>query len=185
MVFTVAASQGCEAKLHQELDTVLGGQLPTLDDLDQLTYTRMVLTESLRLYPPAWLMSRRNLEAYHVGDDVLPARRLILMSPYLTQRDPRFYNAPEQFQPERWRQHPSGPKYAYFPFGGGPRQCIGEGFAWMEGMLVLATLAQQWNMQLVPGHPVDLKPLITLRPKAGMRMTVSRRESCRTPGAPT
>jgi cytochrome P450 len=162
-----------EAKLHAELDTVLGGRLPSLDDLDRLSYTRMVLTESLRLYPPAWLMTRRNLDAYGLGGPILPARTLILISPYLTQRDPRFFDAPEQFQPERWAQNFSGPKFAYFPFGGGPRQCIGEGFAWMEAMLVLSTLAQQWRMQMVPGHPVGVKPLVTLRPKAGMHMTLS------------
>ncbi len=174
-----------EAKLHRELETVLGGRLPVLDDLDQLTYTRLVLTESLRLYPSAWLMSRRNLEAYEVGDYVLPARRFILLSPYLTQRDPRFYDAPEQFWPERWEQRPSGPKFAYFPFGGGPRQCVGEGFAWMEGMLIMATLAQRWGMRLVPDHPVESKPLVTLRPRAGMRMTLSQRASCRTSRTPT
>jgi len=163
-----------EAKMHEELDAVLKGRLPSLDDLDRLTYTRMVLTESLRLYPPAWLMTRRNLEAYPLGNDTLPARTFILLSPYLTQRDPRFFEAPEQFQPERWAQGYSGPKFAYFPFGGGPRQCIGEGFAWMEGLVVLATLAQQWRMRLVPGHPVGVKPLVTLRPEAGMRMTLTR-----------
>ena len=162
-----------EAKLHAELDTVLGGRLPSLDDLDRLSYTRMVLTESLRLYPPAWLMTRRNLDAYDLGGPILPARTLILISPYLTQRDPRFFDAPEQFRPERWAQNFSGPKFAYFPFGGGPRQCIGEGFAWMEAILVLSTLAQQWRMQMVPGHPVGVKPLVTLRPKAGMHMTLS------------
>jgi cytochrome P450 len=161
-----------EAKMHDELDAVLKGRLPAFDDLDRLTYTRMVLTESLRLYPPAWLMTRRNLEAYDLGDYLLPARTFILISPYLTQRDPRFFEAPEQFQPERWAQGYSGPKFAYFPFGGGPRQCIGEGFAWMEGLLVLATLAQRWRLQLVPGHPVGVKPLVTLRPEAGMRMSL-------------
>ncbi|ETW93232.1 MAG: hypothetical protein ETSY1_40115, partial [Candidatus Entotheonella factor] len=166
-----------EAKLHTELREVLGDRLPTFDDLDRLTYTRMVLTESLRLYPPAWLMTRRNLEAYDLGGYTLPARTFILISPYLTQRDPRFFDAPEQFQPERWSLNPSGPKYAYFPFGGGPRQCIGEGFAWMEGMLILATLAQQWTMQLVPGHPVGIQPLVTLRPKAGMRMTLAKHQA--------
>jgi len=162
-----------ESKMHDELDAVLKGRLPALDDLDRLTYTRMVLTESLRLYPPAWLMTRRNLEAYDLGNYTLPARTFILISPYLTQRDPRFFETPEQFQPERWAQDYSGPRFAYFPFGGGPRQCIGEGFAWMEGMLVLATLAQQWRMQLVPGHPVGVKPLVTLRPEAGMRMILA------------
>jgi cytochrome P450 len=157
------------------LGTVLGSRLPTLDDLGHLTYTRTVLTESLRLYPPAWLMTRRNVDAYDVGGYVLPARTFILMSPYLTHRDPRFFDAPEQFQPERWAQSQSGPKFAYFPFGGGPRQCIGEHFAWMESILVLATLAQQWKLQLLPGHPVGVKPLVTLRPKAGMHMTVSQR----------
>lgn len=164
-----------EARMHDELDAVLGGRLPSFDDLDRLTYTRMVLSESLRLYPPVWLMTRRNLEAYDLGGYRLPARTLILISPYLTQRDPRFFEAPEQFQPERWTRNDSGPKFAYFPFGGGPRQCMGEGFAWMEGILVLATLAQQWRLHLVPGHPVGVKPLVTLRAKAGMRMSVSPR----------
>jgi cytochrome P450 len=167
-----------EAKMHDELDTVLGGRLPTLDDLDRLTYTRMVLSESLRLYPPAWLMTRRNLEAYDLGAYTLPARTFILISPYLTQRDPRFFEEPERFQPERWSSASSrGPKFAYFPFGGGPRQCIGEGFAWMEGVLVLATLGQRWHMQLVPGHPVGVKPLVTLRPQAGMRMTLVQHQA--------
>ncbi len=163
-----------EAVMHEELGEVLGGRLPALDDLDRLAYTRMVLTEALRLYPPAWLMTRRNLAPYDLGGYTLPGRTFILLSPYLTQRDPRFFDAPEQFQPERWAQGHNGPKFAYFPFGGGPRQCIGEGFAWMEGILVLATLAQQWRMQLVPGHPVDVRPLVTLRPRAGMRMTLSQ-----------
>ncbi len=174
--FLLSQHPEVETKLHEELHAVLSGRLPALDDLDHLTYTRMVLSEALRLYPPAWLMTRRNLEAYEVGGHLLPARTFILLSPYLTQRDPRYFDAPEQFRPERWAQSHSGPKFAYFPFGGGPRQCIGEGFAWMEGILVLATLAQQWRMQLVPGHPVGLWPLVTLRPKAGMRMTLVQHE---------
>ena len=165
-----------EVKMRDELSAALAGRLPTFDDLEHLTYTRMILSETLRLYPPAWLMTRRNLEAYDLGDYLLPPRTFILISPYLTQRDSRFFEAPEQFQPERWAQTYSGPKFAYFPFGGGPRQCIGEGFAWMEGMLVLATLAQQWRLRLPPGHPVDLKPLVTLRPKGGMPMTLSQQK---------
>ena len=165
-----------ETKMRDELNATLAGRLPTLDDLEQLTYTRMVLSETLRLYPPAWLMTRRNLEAYDLGDYVLAARTFILISPYLTQRDPRFFEAPEHFQPERWAQDDSSPKFAYFPFGGGPRQCIGEGFAWIEGMLALATLAQQWRLQLPPGHVVDLKPLVTLRPTGGMPMTLSQQK---------
>ena len=165
-----------ETKLHAELATVLGGRVPTDADLPRLSYTRMVLTEALRLYPPAWLMTRRTLVAYELGGYTVPAGTFLMLSPYVTHHDARFFPNPEVFDPERWAapaatRHPHG---AYFPFGGGPRQCIGEGFAWMEGLLLLATLAQQWQLRLVPGHRVVLQPLVTLRPKGGMPMTLRR-----------
>jgi cytochrome P450 len=108
---------------------------------------------------------------------VAAARSILIMSPYIIQRDARYYAEPERFNPDRWTPEfkASLPKFAYFPFGGGPRQCIGETFAWMELILIVATIAQRWDLRLVPGHPVELQPLITLRAKHGMRMTVTRR----------
>ncbi len=175
--YLLAHNPEAEAQLHAELDTVLGGRLPTVDDMPRLPYTRMVLAETLRLYPPAWIIGRRTIEAYEVGGYALPAQAIVVMSPYLTQRDARFFSDPAAFQPQRWTPalEAALPKFAYFPFGGGARQCIGESFAWMEGTLALATLAQQWQMRLVPHHRVALKPQLTLRPKYGMRMIVQRR----------
>ena len=149
----------------------------TFDDLSALPYTRMVLAESMRLYPPAWAIGRRALEPFEARGYTIPARSIVLMSQYITHRDPRHFPDPERFDPERWT--PEGqaarPKFSYFPFGGGARVCIGEQFAWMEGILLIATLAQHWKMSLEPGHPVDVQPLITLRPRHGMRMQLSRR----------
>ncbi len=163
--------------MQAELQTVLGGRLPTAEDLPQLRYTRMVLSEALRLYPPAWLMTRRAREEVEIGDYRFPQGTFFLISPYITHRDPRSFVHPEAFVPTRWAAPPDAalPRYAYFPFGGGPRQCLGEGFAWMEGLLVLTTVAQTWRMQLVPGHPVEPRALVTLRPKAGIHVQLERR----------
>lgn len=166
-----------EAELHAELDRVLGGRMPTADDLSQLVYTRMVFAESLRLYPPSYIIPRQAVDAFTIGDYTIPGGSLVLMSPYLMHRDPRFYPSPEEFNPRLWENHSKSqnPKYAYFPFGGGPRSCIGESFAWMEGILVLATIAQKWRLHLVPDHPVELLQLINLRPKYGMKMILQSR----------
>ncbi len=168
-----------EAKLHAELDAVLAGRLPTNDDATRLQYTEMVFAEAIRLYPPAWILGRRALNDYEVATYVLPAGAIIFMSPFVMHRDPRYFPHPFVFDPMRWLHEAKElrPRFAYFPFGGGPRQCIGEGFAWMEGVLLIATLAQKWRMRLVPGHPVELQPLVTLRPKYGMRMMLERRGS--------
>jgi cytochrome P450 len=141
----------------------------------------MVLSESMRLYPPAWIIGRRVLQPYEVGGYVVPANARVLMSQYVMHRDPRYFEQPEQFNPQRWRddQPNERPKFAYFPFGGGPRLCIGESFAWMEGVLLLATIGQHWQMRLAPNHSVAPEPLITLRPKHGMRMTMKRRSQNR------
>lgn len=162
-----------EAKLHQELDDVLSGRLPTFEDLNQLSYTRLVLMESMRLYPPAWAIARRPLSDYQLTEDYrVPKGAAIIMSQYIVQRDPRYYLDPDRFWPERWESNlkNNNPKFAYFPFSGGPRNCIGEAFAWMEGTLLIATLAQKWKFRLVSGHPVEPEPLITLRPKYGLKM---------------
>ncbi len=166
-----------EARLHAEVDAALAGRKAGFDDLPLLPYTRMVLAESMRLYPPAWAIGRRAINSFKARDFTIPERSVVLMSQYITHRDPRFFPDPERFDPERWtaEAQPSRPKFSYFPFGGGSRVCIGEQFAWMEGILLVATLAQQWKMRLVPGHPVDIQPLITLRPRHGMRMRVERR----------
>jgi cytochrome P450 len=165
-------------RFHAEVDEVLGGRLPALDDLPRLPYTEMVLAESMRLYPPAWAMGRRALRDFALGPYWLPARTTVLMSQYVTHRDPRYYPDPLRFDPERFTPQAKGarPRLTYFPFGAGPRQCIGESFAWMEGVLALATIGQKWSLRLQPGHKVEPQPLITLRPKHGLRMRVEQRE---------
>jgi cytochrome P450 len=137
----------------------------------------MVFAESMRLYPPAWVFGRRALEAFSLGRYRLPARSLILLSPYVVHHRADFYPDPERFIPERWtpEEKEKRPKFSYFPFGGGPRACIGEGFAWMEGVLVLATIAQKWRLRLAQEARVVPEPLITLRPKYGMPMILEAR----------
>ena len=167
-----------EARLHAEIDSVLNGNLPTADDVARLRYTEMVFAEAMRLYPPAWLIGRRALNDYPIDKYTIPARSIILMSPYVMQHDARYYPEPEKFDPERWKPgaREARPKFSYFPFGGGPRVCIGEPFAWMEGVLLIATIAQKWKMRLAAGQQIAMQPMITLRPKFGMRMQMERRE---------
>ena len=166
-----------EARLHAEIDSALGDRLPGADDVARLPYTRMVLAESMRLYPPAWIVGRRALGPFDANGYEIPARSIILLSQYVVHRDPRWFPDPERFDPERFTpdHQASRPKFAYFPFGGGPRVCVGEQFAWMESVILLATIAQRWKLRVVAGHPVALQPIITLRPKFGMRMTIERR----------
>ena len=165
-----------EAAFHAELDRALGDRLPSFEDLPQLRYTESVFAEALRLYPPAWGIGRRALEDYPVGDFLIPSRSVVLMSPYVVHRDPRWFPDPLAFRPERWLADDSSrPKFAYFPFGGGARVCIGERFAWMEGTLLLAAIGQRWRLRLESGHRVETHARITLRPKHGMRMVAERR----------
>jgi len=137
----------------------------------------MVLAESLRLYPPAWAMGRYARNDFALGDFFLPARTTLLTSQFILHRDPRYFPDPLGFNPERFSPEAKArrAKFTYFPFGAGARQCIGESFAWMEGVLILATLAQKWKLKLVPGHRVEPQPLITLRPKYGMMMQLEPR----------
>lgn len=175
--YLLSQNPDCEARFHEELDSVLGGEVPGLDDVPRLRYTENVVAESLRLYPPAWAMGRYARNDFALGDYFLPARTTVLISQFVTHRDPRFFSDPLRFDPERFSAENKARrmKFTYFPFGAGPRQCIGESFAWMEASLVLATLAQKWKLKLVPGHKVEPQPLITLRPRFGMRMQIERR----------
>ena len=174
LVSTVAE---VEARLHEEVDRALQGRLPTVADIPRLPYVERVVTEAMRLYPPAWLIGRRALQDYPIADYVAPARSIFVMSPYVLQRDARYFADPERFDPGRWTpEFRAGlPPFAYFPFGGGPRRCIGDSFAWMELVLVLSTLAQRWQLRLVPGHPVVPQPVVTLRIKNGLKMKVQAR----------
>ncbi len=166
-----------EAKLHEEIDAVLQGGLPTIADIPKLTYTRMVLMETMRLYPPVWTMSRRPTVDLAIGGFTIPAWSFIVISPFIVHRDPRFFPDPEKFDPMRWTPQETAqrPKFSYFPFGGGSRQCIGERFAMTEATLVIATIAQKWRLLPVAGRNVELEPLITLRPKLGMLMKMQKR----------
>ncbi|MDQ2856785.1 MAG: cytochrome P450, partial [Acidobacteriota bacterium] len=167
-----------ESRLHAELDEVLSDRLPTVEDAGRLPYTEMVLTESMRLYPPAWALGRMALNDFEIGGYRIPKRSLVLMSQYVMHRDSRYFPDPDRFDPTRWttEARETRPQFSYFPFGGGSRRCIGEGFAWMEGILLLATLAQRWQLRLAPDQIIALRPVITLRPKHGMRMTARRRK---------
>ncbi len=175
--YLLSQNPEAEAKLHKELVQVLGGRVPTVEDVERLPYTRQVLSESMRLFPPAWIIGREAQADYPVGGYVLPAGSTILMSQWVMHHDARFYPDPLRFDPGRWTPEAAAarPKFAYFPFGGGPRVCIGEPFAWMEGILILATLAQQWQMRLDPRQVIALLPQVTLRPKYGMKMRLQKR----------
>jgi cytochrome P450 len=166
-----------EATLHAELNHVLGGRKPTFADLPALTFTEAIVKETLRLYPAAYIIAREPQEDVCVGCYAVPRGRPILIAPYVTHRDPRWFDEPNAFKPERWLDDLEKrlPKLAYLPFGGGPRICIGNAFAMMEARLILATVAQRFQLRLAPGRRVEMDPLVTLRPKHGMPMVVQAR----------
>jgi cytochrome P450 len=166
-----------QEQLHAELDQVLAGRIPTVEDLPQLTYTRMVLEEVMRLYPPAWLLMRRAIQDDEIDGYHIPANSYILWSPYLSHRHPDFWEKPEQFYPEHFSAELSAtrPRHASMPFSSGPRICIGNTFAMTEMQLILATIAQQYRVSLASGYHVGLEPLLTLRPKNGVLVSIERR----------
>jgi cytochrome P450 len=175
--FLLGQNPEAETRMHAEIDTVLGDRLPTLDDMPRLEYTGMVLAESMRLYPPAWAMGREVLEDVAIGPYRLQKGTMVFFSQFIVQRDARWFPEPESFRPERHTAEARAgrPRFAYFPFGGGGRQCIGESFAWMEATLALATIAQRWRLELIPGQTIELQPKITLRPKQGIRVKADAR----------
>lgn len=175
--YLLSENPEAEAALHDELDRVLDGRRPTVDDLPRLTLARRVLAESMRLYPPAWLIGRRALGNWEADGYRIPAGSIVFMSPWVVHRDPRWWPDPDRFDLDRWTPEAEAarPRFTYFPFGGGPRLCIGEGFAWMEGTLLIAGIARDWRLRRAPGQAVDVLPRVTLRPRYGMRMTLERR----------
>ena len=174
----LARHPAVEAKLHAELDAVLGDRAPTLDDLPKLRYTGHLITESLRLYPAAWGMARLAVEDHEIAGYAVTKGMGVAMAQWVVHRDPRWYDAPEEFRPERWEADllKRLPRFAYFPFGGGPRQCIGNAFALMEAALILATIARKFRLLLVANHPVVPLASITLRPRHGVRVTLESRQ---------
>jgi cytochrome P450 len=171
-----------EEKLLAELNTVLGdpqngARLPRWEDLPKLEYTRRVFAEAMRLYPPAYATARIAKHDDEIAGCPIPAGSTVILSQFVTHRDPRFWPDPYQFDPDRFSPEAEAerPKFAYFPFGGGPRRCIGEPFAWMEGQLLLATIAHRYRIAVQPGYAPELQPLITLRPKGGMPVIVYKR----------
>lgn len=176
--YLLSQNPEAEAKLHEEVDQVLSEPGESAMALfGKLVYTRRVISETLRLFPPAHTLARELQEDMTLGPYRIEKGATIVFCPYIMHRDARYWPEPERFDPDRWtpEEEEKRPKFAFFPFGGGPRICIGEQFAWMEGVLALARLARDWRAKLVPGHPVDTFPLITLRPRHGMAMTLHRR----------
>jgi cytochrome P450 len=174
--YLLSTHPDAESRLHAELDAVLGGRLPRTDDLPQLAYTRMVIEEALRLYPPAWAILRRAIDDDHIGPYRIRPGTTIFISPYAIHRHPAFWENPEAFDPERFTPERSAGRshFAYLPFGGGPRRCIGNMFALTEAQLILATVAQRYRLRVVPGHTVEPMPLITLRLCGGLPVRAER-----------
>lgn len=159
-----------QARVHAEVDDVVRGPLPQPSDLDRLPTCRAVIAEALRLFPPSWAMGRQGVDDHHVGGKVIPAGDLVVLPQWVVHRDPRWWPEPDRFDPDRWSAGTTQgrPRWAYFPFGAGVRMCIGEGFAWTEGVLALAVIARSWRLRPVPERPLQLEPLITLRPRRGL-----------------
>jgi cytochrome P450 len=173
--FLLAQHPEIESRLKAELKNVLNGRSPNFADLQHLRYTEMIVKESMRLYPPAWLISREAKRDLEINGYPIRKGAQVLMSQWVMHRDPRYFDRPDKFDPERWasEQIKALPKFAYFPFGGGPRLCIGNSYAMMEAVLILATAAQRFHMTLAPDQNITPLPSITLRPKNGVKIIVS------------
>lgn len=165
-------------RLDAELDGVLAGRIPNAADVPNLPFCQQVIQEALRLYPPVWLLSRRSVGEDQLGEFDVPAGTLVCVSPYILHRDERFWERPQDFDPDRFSEARSvgRPDYAYIPFSGGPRHCIGRHLAMLEAQLVLATIRQRVRVTLVEGHPIEPEALVTLRPRHGVLATVAPRD---------
>ncbi|MBZ0288893.1 MAG: cytochrome P450, partial [Anaerolineae bacterium] len=178
-IYLLAQHPEIAAKLRAEVDQALGGRAATLDDLANLSYTEMIVKEAMRLYPPAWGTSRELIDDVTINGHTIAKGNVIIMSFHALHRDARWWDEPERFQPERFQPENEKKlhKYAYLPFGAGPRVCIGNAFAMMEAKLVLATIAQHFEWSLVPGYPVIAERMFTLRPKNGVRVVLKARQA--------
>ncbi len=167
-----------ESKLHDELERVLAGRTPTMEDLQNLPYIEQIITESMRLYPPVWGVFRDCKIADEIGGFPIAPRTVVLLSPWVVHHDAHYYAEPEEFRPERWDKSSKQPipRYAYFPFGGGQRLCVGNIFAMVEARLVFATLAQKWRFTLPVDSTLELVPSITIRPKNGIHLIAHKRD---------
>jgi cytochrome P450 len=176
--YLLAQHPAAAATLRAELDAVLGGRAPMATDLPSLLYTEMVVKESMRLYPPAWIIPRYVVAPLTLNGYTVAPGSTILISPYVLHHTARHFANPERFMPERFAGavEDSIPRYAYLPFGAGPRVCIGNSFAMMESRLVLATLLQRFELELLPGQVVTPRPLVTLRPRGGIQMALRARQ---------
>jgi cytochrome P450 len=176
-LYLLSQHPGVREELEAEIDRVLNGRTPELEDLPKLPYAAMVLQETLRLYPPAWGLARWCHEADEVGGYYVAPDSSVTLSPFLTHRHPDFWPDPERFDPQRFtpEQERERPRFAYLPFGGGPRQCIGNQFAMTEALLILATIIQRYRLALPPGYTVSIDPQITIRPKGGLPMFIHAR----------
>ena len=175
-----------EERMHAELERVLAGRPPAAADLQALNYTERVVKESMRLYPPAWGVARTVISDFELRGYRIPAGANVVMSQWVMHRDAIYFPGPEKFDPDRWLTDSAQklPRFAYFPFGGGPRQCIGAAFAMMEATLILATMAQQFRFHVVPGQDMTPLPSFTLRPRHGIALTLERRKAATERGTP-
>jgi cytochrome P450 len=173
----LAQNPDAEQKLHEELDEVLRGRAPAVEDLAALRYCEWVIKESMRLYPPAYAVGREAVRDCEIGGYKVPAGMQIFAFQWVVHRDARWFDEPHLFRPERWREETASrlPKFAYFPFGGGPRQCIGNSFALIEAVLVLATIARRFRLSLTQDGEVELLPAMSLRPKRGVQLKIESR----------
>jgi cytochrome P450 len=160
------------------METVLSGRTPRFEDLPELKYAEAIVKESMRLYPPAWGLGRQAVQDCEIGGYRVKKGRQLFFFPWILHRNPQYFENPEEFRPERWMDEKIKqlPRYAYFPFSGGPRACIGNSFAMMEAVLTLVTVAQRFRLRLVEGHQIEPWPVFTLRPKYGVMMVIEKRE---------
>ena len=175
--YLLAQHPEVRSKVQQEVDAVLGDRPATFNDLPQLPYIERVVTESMRVCPPVWAIDRSALHDVNIRGIHIPQRARVVMSQYVLHHDPRWYPDPERFDPDRWTPEMKAalPKFAYFPFGGGPRLCVGEPFAWTEAILLVATLSRYWEAHLAADARIEFQPAVTLRPKYGVKMTLRKR----------
>ena len=172
--FLLGSRASIRQQVREEVATVLGGRLPTLDDVPRLNITRMVLEESMRLYPPVWAVARQAAKEDELGGYRIPAGSTVLVSPFVTHRHPDFWEQPAVFNPDRFTAErvAQRPKYAYFPFLGGPHQCIGNEFAMLEMRLIVTMIMQQFDVELVPGQDIQIKASLALRPNGAVRVVL-------------